>query len=360
MRPLTTRYLAALIALSALATCSHAAEPAPTISEQPIACGAGQRQVSEAGFVRIGGIEQWVTIKGNDCANPVVLMVHGGPGNPNTVYANPPYAAWEPHFTLVNWDQRGAGRTFARNPATEDDVLTIDGLAHDGVELAAFISRHLAAKKLILAGASWGSALAVHMAKARPELFVAYLGTGQLVGGRENDAASYRRLLALAQAAGDAKTIGALEAMGAPPWTNPRHPGALRRLSRGYEAQHSTPTPKSWWELAPEYATKEMQEDYERGEDYSWIQYVGMKGNGISASLDLYKLGLDFKIPVFMVQGEQDLTTTPDVAKRYFDAIKAPQKEYFPLPATGHDPNPPMVEAQLTILKTRIAPLLKP
>jgi len=352
--------LATLFSLTTLITYAQTpAAPATMLSTAPIQCEAGKRQVNEEGYVRIGGIDQWVTIKGADCANPIILVVHGGPGNPNTVYSNLPYIAWEKNFTLVQWDQRGAGRTYARNPDTEDGVLTIEGLAKDGTEVASFIAGHLKAKKVILMGGSWGSALAVHMAKSRPELFVAYLGTGQLVSGRENETDSYRTFLAMARAANDAKTVAALDALGAPPWANPRHPGAFRRLSRGYEAQASTPAPKVWWTLGDAYATEKMQADYEKGEDYSWIQYVGMKGNGMHATLDLYKLGTEFKMPVFLVQGTHDLTTTPAVAKRYFDAIKAPRKEYFLVPATGHDPNPPMVEAQYKILETLIRPMVK-
>lgn len=360
MRNFANGCLATLFSLTTLTAFAQApAAPAPMLSAAPIPCEAGKRQINEEGFVRIGGIDQWVTIKGADCANPVILVVHGGPGNPNTVFSNLPYIAWEKNFTLVQWDQRGAGRTYARNPGTEDGVLTIEGLARDGTDVASWVAAHLKAKKVILMGGSWGSALAVHMAKSRPELFVAYLGTGQLVNGRENETDSYRTFLAMARAANDAKTVAALDALGAPPWANPRNPGAFRRLSRVYEAKASTPAPKLWWTLGEAYASEKMQADYEKGEDYSWIQYVGMKGNGMHATLDLYKLGTDFKMPVFLVQGTEDLTTTPAVAKRYFDAIKAPRKEYFLVPATGHDPNAPMVEAQYKILETLIRPMVK-
>lgn len=357
MKHLASLCAASLFALLPLhGIAQSAAQP---IADGPIVCKAGARQINEEGYVKIGGIEQWVAIKGDDCANPVILMVHGGPGNPNTIFAEMPYAAWEKDFTIVQWDQRGAGRTFSRNPATAEGVLTIAALAADGNEVGAYITKHLKAKKLILFGGSWGSALSVHMAKARPELYAAYLGTGQLVSGSENAVDSYRKLMALAQAAKDAKAIAALEAMGNPPWINPRSAGQFRKISRGYEAKVTTPAPKAWNALTPAYQSEKMQADYEAGEDYSWIQYVGMKGDGMQASLDLYKLGTEFKIPVFMLVGEHDLTTTPEVAKRYFDAIKAPRKEYLQLPLVGHDPNPPMVAAQYEVLKTRIVPLLK-
>jgi hypothetical protein len=71
-------------------------------------CTATGKPVDEKGFVLIGGIEQWVRIKGGSCANPIVLLVHGGPGNPTTPWADNVYKAWEKNFTIVQWDQRGA------------------------------------------------------------------------------------------------------------------------------------------------------------------------------------------------------------------------------------------------------------
>jgi pimeloyl-ACP methyl ester carboxylesterase len=349
----TQHYL--LVGLLALFQLPLFAQSLPIAS--PLPCNPGQPKVDEAGYVRLGGIEQWVIIRGDNCANPVILFVHGGPGNPNTPYAHGPYRPWEKQFTLVEWDQRGAGRTFARNPVKPGEdgpALTVERIAQDGTELASMVLSHLKANKAILMGGSWGSVVAVHMAKARPGLFAAYVGTGQLVSQAENLPASYGKLMAMARAAGDAKVVTLLEGIGAPPWTNPRAMGAMRRISRPYEAKTAMPAPGAWLALAPAYATPQAQADYEQGEDYSWLQFVGIKGNGMLSTIDLTKLGPEFKLPVFLVQGEDDLVTLPEVAKRYFDAISAPQKEYFLLPRTGHDPNPLMIEAQWRIVTTRV------
>jgi pimeloyl-ACP methyl ester carboxylesterase len=157
--------------------------------------------------------------------------------------------------------------------------------------------------------------------------------------------------------AGDGKTVAAIEALGTPPWTDPRAMGILRRATRVYEAKVTEPAPQAWWVRAPFYATPQMLADYESGEDFSWIQFVGMKGKGMLSTVDLARLGSDFAMPVFMIQGDQDLVTLPAVARAYFDSIRAPQKAWFPLPRTGHDPNPAMIAAQYQVLKSRAAPL---
>ncbi|MBB3120940.1 alpha/beta fold hydrolase [Pseudoduganella violacea] len=361
MRYLSRSCIASLSLLLPLSLGAQTIAPqANAIGAAPIECASG-KPINEEGFVKIGGIEQWVTIKGDDCKNPVILFVHGGPGNPMTPYVNSPYRPWEKEFTFVHWDQRGAGQTYGRNPIepeTEEHILSVEGLATDGVEVAAFATKHLNARKLILFGGSWGSVLGVHMAKRRPDLFVAYVGTGQLVGP-DNDKESYRKTLELARASGDKKTVEMLEGFGMPPWTKPRTPGLLRRISRIYEAKTTDPAPPSWWSRSPQYSNDEALINYGKGEDFSWLQYVGMKGDGMRYSVDLPRLGSDFQIPVFIIMGAEDLTSVPEVAKRYFDSISAPQKEYFLLPRTGHDHNHIMLEAQHKVLTTKVRPLLR-
>lgn len=135
------------------------------------ACEDPGKGIDEQSFVPINGIEQWVTIKGERCANPVVLMVHGGPGNPLTPFAHKLFGAWEKEFTIVHWDQRGSGMTYSRKPTPEDQPLTMEQLTADGIAVAEYVTHHLGKRKLLLWGSSWGSMLGIQMAHARPQLF---------------------------------------------------------------------------------------------------------------------------------------------------------------------------------------------
>jgi pimeloyl-ACP methyl ester carboxylesterase len=321
------------------------------------ACKPGTK-ISEEGFVPIGGIEQWVAIHGANCANPVVLIVHGGPGDPSTPYAKNLYGPWEKDFTLVQWDQRGSGKTYAQNPATANQPLTMALMATDGVEVAAYATGRLGKRQVILFGGSWGSALSVNMLKLKPALFSAYLGTSQLVEYRANQSATYQRALALTLAAGDKQAVASLEALGAPPWQSPRAFGIVRRITRRYEAKNTQPAPDAWWKFPPPYDTAAYNAAYTAGEDYSYIRFVGMKGDGMLSHIDLPALGTTFSVPIFIIQGKEDLLTMPSVTQAYFDRIKAPTKQYILLDRVGHDPNPLMVDAQFHVLKTQIVPLV--
>lgn len=338
--------------LLAPAGAAGAAEAVPAAK----ACAAA-RPVDEAGFVAIGGIEQWVTVRGDSCANPVVLFLHGGPGNPLSPYGGRVYEAWEKEFTLVQWDQRGAGRTFARNPPPA--ALTVAGMTGDGIAVAEYLRTRLGQDRIILVGSSWGSVLGVRMALARPDLFHTYVGAGQLVRYADNLSQSYARLLARARAAGDGETIARIEALGAPPWTDPRNAGILRRATRAYERRSTIPAPAGWWTAAPAYADPASRRALEDGDDFSYLQFVGVDGHGMASTIDLPALGLKFAIPVFLLQGAEDLVTVPSVARSYFDSLSAPQKEFRLLAATGHDPNAALVEAQYDILKRRVLPRIR-
>ena len=86
--------------------------------------GASLRPITEAGFVRVGGIDQWVTIRGRDVHNPAILFVHGGPAQAQSLFPDD-FVPWESDFTVISWDQRGSGKTYGKNgPSTPD--MTMD------------------------------------------------------------------------------------------------------------------------------------------------------------------------------------------------------------------------------------------
>ena len=304
----------------------------------------GQAPIHERAFVPIDGILQWVTIDGAHCSNPVILFVHGGPGNPLSPYADAIFGRWQQDFTLVQWDQRGAGKTYTRN--RPEGNLSIRQMRDDGIAVAEHVRARLGKSKLILWGSSWGSVLALDMAVARPELFHAYMGVAQMVGRHQNEAASYAATLAQARTASDGAALAVLENMGPPPWRNPRNLGALRRLTRKYEAIATDPAPRHWWQAEP-------AADFDESEEYSWLQFVGMQGEGMFSTVDMERDARRLALPVMIVQGEADLVTHPAVTRHWFDALQAADKSYTVVARAGHDPNQAMIEAQWKLLKAR-------
>jgi pimeloyl-ACP methyl ester carboxylesterase len=314
------------------------------------------KAVKEEMFVRIGGIDQWITIKGEDHRNPVVLFLHGGPGDAWSPFADAMFQGWEKDLTLVQWDQRGAGRTYGKSGPSIEPTMTVERMAQDGVEVAEFLTKHLDKKKIIIVGGSWGSVLGIHMAHARPDLLYAYVGLAQLVNERKGLSASYARVLELARGAGDQQAISALTAIGPPPWDSIRKWPVYRKWERAYQAKLVTapPAPDT---LSPAYASPQEQAQYAAADDFCFEHFWGLKMDGPLQDVDLPGLGTDFAIPIFILQGQEDLTAVPELAKAYFDSIKAPRKQFFLVPGTGHGPSAAQLDLTLKVLTEQVRPL---
>src|SRR5436190_9824823 len=199
--------------------------------------------VDEAVFARIGGIEQWIGIRGQNRANPILLVLHPGPGQAHSAFPRDFLFNWTRSFTVVLWDQRGAGKTFTRSGPVDPSV-TIDRMALDGIEVAEFVRARLHQPRVVLLGHSWGSMLGVRMIKARPDLFSAYVGTGQVVSPGKADAVVYAQLLQEARAKSDQQAIAALSALGPPPYDSASKSDVFAKWSAIYE-----PGELSTWDL---------------------------------------------------------------------------------------------------------------
>jgi pimeloyl-ACP methyl ester carboxylesterase len=151
----------------------------------------GANAIDDSRYVEIGGIEQWITIRGEDRRNPVLLFLHGGPGDATNPWGYVTFRSWLKAFTVVQWDQRGAGRTLGKNGASSAPSITVAHMAQDGIELAEFLRKTLQKDKIIVVGHSFGSILGVFMVKSRPDLFYAFVGTGQVADPVRNYAVGY-------------------------------------------------------------------------------------------------------------------------------------------------------------------------
>jgi pimeloyl-ACP methyl ester carboxylesterase len=287
--------------------------------------------IDEAKYLKVGGIEQWVTIRGEDRANPVVLVLHGGPGDATNPYGYAVFRPWLKTYTVVQWDQRGSGRTLGRNGPTSAAALTIDRLVQDGVELAETLRTSLRKDKIILVGHSWGSVLGVLMAKAKPELFQAFIGTGQ-VGAHLTTTrrVAFDALVAQARAVGDARALRELEEIGPPPYKDWRGYQVLRRWSNLFEGADAFIASMLGFALsAPGYTIRDVN-DWFDGQNLSGERLVTQQN-----ALAPEALTGRFAIPVFVIQGADDFTTPTSVAKAFVDGVEAPHKAFVAIKG-GH------------------------
>jgi pimeloyl-ACP methyl ester carboxylesterase len=312
--------------------------------------------IDEAMFVPIGGIDQWITIRGQDRDNPVVLFLHGGPGTPTNLLDFPFANAWTPSFTLVQWDQRGAGKTFASGGTAASD-MSIDRMAQDGIELTQFLRGHLHKDKIIVVGHSWGTILGIHMAKARPDLFYAYVGAGQVANAQENEAVNYARVLAKAKAVGDNKAVAELQASGPPPYPVMKALTTQRIWAQAYEhADSYVATEQASSLYAPGYSLLDLYHAIQSIR-FTLNTFIGPSMSGPAMKVDLKSVGPDFAIPIFVFEGPDDYITSPELAKAYVETLSAPKKEFVMLNAGGHFAVFTHSDAFMKEMNTRVRPL---
>lgn len=175
---------------------------------------------AEGGFaelveVELGGHRQWIQVRGTDPVNPVVLYLSGGPGQSDQAFSRVLLEPLLDDITLVSWDQRGTGKSY---PQLDQATLTPQGAVDDVVELSKLLAQRFGQDKIVLLGESWGTLLGVLAVQQAPELFSAYVGSGQMVDVRETDEAIYDGLAELAARTGDAELTAQLARLGRPPY----------------------------------------------------------------------------------------------------------------------------------------------
>jgi pimeloyl-ACP methyl ester carboxylesterase len=301
--------------------------------------------VQEAMYVKIGGIDQWIQIRGEDRDNPVILFVHGGPGG-STIPVSSGWQPWEKYFTIVQWDQRGAGRTFRATGESVAATMTLAQMTRDGVELAEYLRVHLHKDRIVLVGHSWGSFLGIHIVKQRPDLFYAFVGTGQVVGKQTFEKQfelTVTHLKALAQAANNIQALTELKPISVSPDFREQPCDTISFTSQAYGTPECNIVQK--WAKALSLPSIETYRFVGPVlppfmPDFSLLDwYYLWKGNSFSSAQlrrrsgpliqsDLWSLGTDFSIPVFFFEGKEDYMAPVEPAYAYFEQIKAPRKEF--------------------------------
>jgi pimeloyl-ACP methyl ester carboxylesterase len=282
--------------------------------------------IQEMRFVTLGGVQQWITIRGADRANPVLLIVHGGPGDAQSSLRDT-YAVYEKDFTIVQWDQRGAGKTYAQNPDSSPEPERVES---DGIELAEYLCGYLAKRKILLLGHSWGSYLAIGMVQRRPELFAAYIGTGQVGSWRAQVQAQFDFLLARARAAGDRERVKQLEAIGTPDPNDAEQYFSWWRIRNPYMSRADA---KWFEELRRLYDG--MTEEEKRTDAAAGAYSMRTTLSTILAE-DLPTTARTLEVPFFVIQGKEDMVSPTSVAVEYFNVVKAPKKKLILIEHAGH------------------------
>ena len=289
--------------------------------------------IDEAKFIEVNDAEEWITIRGDNRDNPVILFLHGGPSEANSPFAEF-YTPFEKDFVFVQWDQPGAGKTFIK-AGSHQPQLTVESMAADGVAVVEQVENELHAQKIILVGQDWGGVLGIRMIERRPDLFAAFVGTGQIVGMAGTQDVLYAYALSHATAAHDEKMLAALEQVGPPPY------GTLERYGQFQDCCRNPFWPpddvaainrlRALLVFSPSLSLAEVS---------GWLKGLRTGEKTLDTMLmtmqDLRETDTSFSVPVFFIQGEDDNVTPTSLVADYVSKIQAPAKKLDVVPAAGH------------------------
>lgn len=304
--------------------------------------------IQENIMVEIGGIKQYLQLRGQSKDNPVVIFLHGGPGSPMT-YINYTYQTpLEENYTFVSWDQRGCGRTFYANPGMDTEVqLTRELLLKDLDEIVDYSRKRFNQDKVIILGHSWGTVLGSAYVQKHPEKVKAYLGVGQGVDIFKGYVLAANEAMRLAKEKNNAEDANRLLEIAAQ-LSSPNKENLFRlkeimeiqKYTKKYMAYDSKTSAlgQMWMGIAsPDFLL----------DDVKWFltlmkldKYISLESSliGEFTNFDLNKLNNQYKVPMYYISGEADWQTPRVMVEEYYKKVEAPDKAMIVIKNAGHSP----------------------
>lgn len=290
------------------------------------------------GHIGLGEIQQWISIKGEDKDNPILLFFHGGPGFPETPAINKYNAELQEAFLVVNWDQRGAGKSYC--PDIPAETFTLEQFIDDAHELVLYLQERFDREKIYIMGHSWGTIIGTHLAHRYPHLFYAYIGVGQAVHFVEAELISYQFTVQQAETLQHEKALEELRELGPPPYPQREDISIQRKwlFTFGGEVYGESSNFRYLlgilWDFIrdPSYSLGDILNTY-RGNNRSgellWDDLMAVNFFEQVPSLD---------IPVYFLTGRYDYVTVFEMVEKYYEVLEAPYKEIIWFQQSGHSP----------------------
>lgn len=287
--------------------------------------------IAEVKKIMIGGVNQYLMIRGNSINNPVILFIHGGPGQSEIGYIRECQRELEEKFIVVRWDQRGSGLS---SKGISKESLNLNTFILDVNEITDYLIKRFNQSKIFISGHSWGTIIATNVVKNTPEKYLAYIGVGQVVDAKEGEKISYDYTMSEAKKQNNVKVIKKLEKIGPPPYKPEDFLMRAQCLSM----------------LGCVFKTKpkiNMGKTLMSSSEYNLSTKLGYIRNALTCSKILTSEMLQVKfledikeleVPIYFIMGKYDYHTPTVVVEKFYNQLQAPKKDFILFENSAHVP----------------------
>lgn len=292
--------------------------------------------IAELTEVTLNGRKEWISIRGRDSRNPILLFLAGGPGGSQLAAVRHDLSRLEEHFVVVGWEQPGSGKSYN---AINRDSLTPEIYVEDGNALTQYLLSRFSRDKIYLAGESWGSALGIFLAGKYPQDYYAFIGTGQMVDFLETEKQDYDKALEIAVSRNDTDKVKKLQENGKPPyfgeevtWKSAEYLNYLSAYMASNPAIQNNGYNTFRDLFSPEYGLIDK---------LNYIRGIINTFNHVYPQLYEIDLREDYRkmeVPVYFFLGRHDINAPVELVEEYYDLLQAPLKEIVWFEHSGHSP----------------------
>ena len=300
--------------------------------------------ISSLEEIVLGGLRQWIFIRGTDRSNPVLLFLHGGPGAPLLGMSSSRLHDAEviEHFTVVHWDQRGAGKSFSSDIPV--DSMTFDRLVEDCNELIDYLRSRLQTRKVFVVAHSGGTIIGLRAAYRYPEKIHAYVGVAQVVNDYEQQRISYDFVVEEAEKSGDVGRQNAIKAIGPPPYDSPKKGMAKERLVGQYGGFMHDSSIRQTMKMTSLLISFLTSPEYSLSEGIRAFRNLGFEFTMNAMweemkNVDLAEEIQSVKVPIYFFEGKYDMNVPTVLVEEFYDSLDAEKgKKLIIFEHSGHMP----------------------
>lgn len=301
-------------------------------------CRAGTEDIVTPGSlaellpVEIGGMQQWLLVRGENVNNPVLLWLHGGPGSAQMPIHHAYTKDLEKEYIVVHWDQRGAGKS--NHAEFREETMTVGRFVKDVNEVTQYLKKRFDKEKIVLLGHSWGTQIGILAVNKYPEDYSAYVSVGQVVHPQRGDSLSHDWLRLEVEARGNNSQKTKFMELGKPPFEDHDTYVAFAKMKDAFGGGMDAGFASLAWKAlgAKEYSLSDYIKWFRganRGSGPMWEE---------SRDFNLFEDIPVLEIPVWFIVGEREYNTPVALIKEYFIFLEAPEKHLIIMDDCAHTP----------------------